>query len=110
MINQISGSALAQRLAHNPELQLLDVREWWEVQRARLPGCLHLPLSEFALWSTQIQELLSPDQPIVVICHHGVRSAQVCAWLLSQGYTQVENLAGGLDAYALQVDASLPRY
>ncbi|APB33111.1 Rhodanese-related sulfurtransferase [Gloeomargarita lithophora Alchichica-D10] len=110
MINQVSGTDLAQRLAQTPDLQLLDVREWWEVERAKLPGCLHLPLSEFSQWSTQMQELLDPKQPVVVVCHHGVRSAQVCAWLLSQGYPQVENLAGGLDAYALQVDPGLPRY
>lgn len=110
MINQISPSELSQQLAQTPDLQILDVREWWEVERAKLPGCLHLPLSEFSQWSVQIQELLDPNQPVVVVCHHGVRSAQICTWLLSQGYTQVDNLAGGLDAYALQVDPSLPRY
>jgi rhodanese-related sulfurtransferase len=110
MINQISGSDLAQQLAQNPSLQILDVREWWEVERAKLPNCLHLPLSEFAHWSVQIRELLDPHQPVVVVCHHGVRSAQVCAWLLEQGYAQVANLAGGLEAYALQVDPTLPRY
>ncbi|MEN9216860.1 MAG: rhodanese-like domain-containing protein [Gloeomargarita sp. HHBFW_bins_162] len=101
---------MTQLLTANPTLQLLDVREWWEVERAKLPGCLHLPLSEFSQWSPQVQELLDPNQMVVVICHHGVRSAQVCAWLLEQGYTQVVNLAGGLEGYALQVDPTFPRY
>jgi len=109
-IKTISGAELAQRRTQNPNLQILDVREWWEVERAKLPGCLHLPLSEFSQWSTQVRELLDPDQPVVVVCHHGVRSAQVCAWLMEQGYTQVENLGGGLEAYALYVDPTLPRY
>ena len=110
MFKQISGSDLVQQLAQTPDLQILDVREWWEVERAKLPNCLHLPLSEFAHWSVQIRELLDPHQPVVVVCHHGVRSAQVCAWLLEQGYAQVANLAGGLEAYALQVDPTFPRY
>ena len=109
-IKTISAADFAQKRAQNPNLQVLDVREWWEVERAKLPGCLHLPLSEFSQWSSQVQELLDPNQPVVVICHHGVRSAQVCAWLQDQGYAQVENLGGGLEAYALQVDPTLPRY
>ncbi|MCS7032044.1 MAG: rhodanese-like domain-containing protein [Gloeomargarita sp. SKYG116] len=110
MIRHISGKELAEWRQQNPHLQILDVREWWEVERAKLPGCLHLPLSEFSLWSPQIKELLDPEQEVVVICHHGVRSAHVCAWLINQGYRQVCNLAGGLEAYALYADPTFPRY
>ncbi|MCS6782424.1 MAG: rhodanese-like domain-containing protein [Gloeomargarita sp. SKYBB_i_bin120] len=110
MIQQVSPVELAERRRQNPYLQVLDVREWWEVERARLPDCLHLPLSEFAQWSTQIRSLLDPEQEVIVICHHGVRSAWVCAWLMEQGYQQVRNLAGGLEAYARYADPTFPRY
>jgi rhodanese-related sulfurtransferase len=89
---------------------LLDVREPWEVAVAALqldgaPGC-HIPLS-------QIPERLSeldPSQSIVCICHHGVRSRQVVAFLERQGFESVYNLAGGIDAWSALVDPTVPRY
>ena len=89
---------------------LLDVREPWEVQFARiqLPGAaeLQIPMNELA----QHLGTLERSQSIVCICHHGVRSAQVVAFLQRQGYPQVYNLAGGVDAWSTQVDPAVPRY
>ena len=93
-----------------PPLLLLDVREPWEVALAavRVDGCatLHMPMNSIP---ARLREL-DAAQPVVCICHHGVRSAQVVAFLERQGFEAVYNLAGGIDAWAQQIDASVPRY
>jgi rhodanese-related sulfurtransferase len=108
---QISVEQLAMRLAESPEgLQLIDVREDQEVAIAHLEGFEHLPLSEFAEWSEQIPTRFDPDAETLVLCHHGSRSAQMCQWLLTQGFTNVKNVEGGIDAYSLVIDPSIPQY
>lgn len=110
-IPQITVEQLAQRLAESPEkLQLIDVREEQEVAIAKIEGFEILPLSEFAEWSEQITTRFDPNAETLVICHHGRRSAQMCQWLLTQGFTNVKNVAGGIDAYSLRVDGSIPQY
>lgn len=108
---QISVEQLAQRLQDSTkELQLIDVREPQEVEIAHIAGFDNLPLSEFAEWSEQISTRFDPDRETLVLCHHGVRSAQMCEWLMRQGFTQVKNIAGGIDAYSALVDTRIPRY
>ena len=89
---------------------LLDVREPWEVDTAALalPGVAtrHIPLSQLP---DRLDEL-DPSQSIVCICHHGVRSRQVVAFLERQGFESVYNLAGGIDAWSALVDPTVPRY
>jgi rhodanese-related sulfurtransferase len=89
---------------------LLDVREAWEVQLARisLPDVttLHIPMQTVP----QRLDELAEAQPIVCICHHGMRSAQVVAFLQRQGHAHIYNLAGGVDAWSAQVDPAVPRY
>jgi rhodanese-related sulfurtransferase len=110
-VPQISVEQLAMRLAESPEgLQLIDVREDQEVAIAHLEGFEHLPLSEFAEWSEQIPTRFDPDAETLVLCHHGSRSAQMCQWLLTQGFTNVKNVEGGIDAYSLVIDPSIPQY
>ena len=110
-IPEISVEQLRQRLAESPEgLQLIDVREKQEVASAHLEGFENLPLSEFAEWSDQIPTRFDPNTETLVLCHHGVRSAQMCQWLVSQGFTNVKNIAGGIDAYSFMVDRSIPQY
>jgi rhodanese-related sulfurtransferase len=110
-VPQISVEQLAMRLAESPEgLQLIDVREDQEVVIAHLEGFEHLPLSEFAEWSEQIPTRFDPDAETLVLCHHGSRSAQMCQWLLTQGFTNVKNVEGGIDAYSLVIDPSIPQY
>lgn len=107
----ISVADLAQKLAEAPEsLQLVDVREPEELAIAQLPGSISLPLSQYEVWSQDIHTRLNATQEIVVLCHHGMRSAQMCQWLLGQGFTQVKNITGGIDAYSVYVDATVPRY
>ena len=97
-------------VAAHPGVVLLDVREPWEVQRARidLPGAmsLHMPMQQIPARLAELE----PAQPVVCICHHGARSAQVVAFLQRQGHAQVYNLAGGVDAWSTQVDSAVPRY
>lgn len=89
---------------------LLDVREPWEVQtaRIRLPGTtvLDIPMHLIPLRLAEVPA----TQPVACICHHGARSAQVVAFLMQRGYTDVYNLAGGIDAWSTLVDPQVPRY
>ena len=91
---------------------IVDVREDNEIAIASFAfSVLHLPLSKAANWSGNIAELLPNDQPIVVVCHAGVRSRNFGVWLLEQGITnRVWNLVGGIDAWSTDVDQSVPRY
>ncbi|MGB3312698.1 MAG: rhodanese-like domain-containing protein [Nodosilinea sp.] len=106
-----SVEALAQRLAEaDATVQLIDVREPQEVETASLDGFVNLPLSEFAAWSGTIHSQFEADRETIVLCHHGMRSAQMCSWLAQQGFTHLKNVTGGIDAYSLTVDRSVPRY
>ena len=108
---EITVKQLAQYLSEPPEgLQLIDVREPEEVAIAEIEGFVCLPLSQFNQWSTSILEHFDSEAETLVICHHGIRSAQMCQWLQNQGFTNVKNITGGIDAYALFVDPHLPRY
>ena len=96
--------------ALEPAPLLLDVREGWEVALAtiRIAGApaMHIPMGEMA---DRLGEL-DPAHPVLCICHHGMRSAQVGAFLAHQGFESVYNLAGGIDAWSQQLDATVPRY
>jgi rhodanese-related sulfurtransferase len=109
-IAHISVEELAERLAAGDRLQLIDVREPEELAIASLSQFQNLPLSQFAQWSGQIQAHLNPTTETIVMCHHGMRSAQMCHWLINQGFTNVKNLSGGIDAYSTAVDPTVPRY
>lgn len=111
-IAQISVEELAQRLNNGDieGVQLIDVRELPEVAIAHLSGFDILPLSQFDQWAAQVQTRFDPHTETLVLCHHGIRSAQMCQWLALQGFTDVKNITGGIDAYATQVDANIPQY
>lgn len=110
-ISQISVEELAQRLsAQDSSIQLVDVREPQELAIASIEGFVNFPLSEFAEWGDQIPTLLNPHAETLVLCHHGMRSAQMCQWLVAQGFTNVKNISGGIDAYSIVVDHSIPQY
>lgn len=110
-IPEIDVSQLAMRLAEaNPSLQLIDVRERSEVALAKIPGFAIYPLSEFEQWSEKILRELQPEAETIVMCHHGMRSAQLCQWLAMRGFNNVQNVQGGIDAYSRFVDSSINRY
>jgi rhodanese-related sulfurtransferase len=86
---------------------LLDVREPWEVQTASIAGAVAMPMGEV---TSRAHAELDPDQPIVVVCHHGMRSLSVTMWLRNQGFEHVQSLAGGIDAWSRAIDPAVPRY
>ncbi|CAI6007423.1 unnamed protein product [Closterium sp. NIES-65] len=91
-------------------VQLVDVREEREVEMAAIRGFTVLPLSQFGQWGPSIADTLDPHTDTYLLCHHGIRSQQMAHWLQSQGFTRLFNIAGGIDAYSLRVDPSIPRY
>ena len=105
-MSEISPQDLKARLDRREAPLLLDVRQDWETRLCRLPNAVHIPIEEIEL---RAQEL-NPDDPIVVYCHAGVRSAAVAEFLRSQGFKDVRNLAGGLDLWARTVDPTMRRY
>jgi len=109
-MRQLHVTELGPLVEAGADAVLLDVREPWEFARARieLAGAtqLHIPMMQIPQRLTEIDRARS----VVCICHHGVRSAQVVAFLVRQGYDDVYNLAGGLDAWSLEVDPAVPRY
>ena len=108
-MQQLSVHQLHERCAAMAPL-LLDVREDWEVALAAIqpPGAAlrHIRMGEIARRFSE----LPAGQPIVCLCHHGVRSLQVAAFLEQRGFEQVFNLSGGIDAWSCQVDPSVARY
>lgn len=105
-IPQLNPTQLRDWQQQGRALVLLDVREANEVAYAALPGHVHMPMHMVPLRHNEL-----PDEvPLVVYCHHGVRSLQVAAFLARAGFNEVYNLAGGIDAWSQQVDASVPRY
>ena len=101
----ISARELKERLDAGDWPVLLDVREPWEYELARIEGSTLVPLSEM---EKRFREL-DPNAETIVICHHGARSAHVTQALNRAGFHYVSNLEGGLDAYA-DVDESVSRY
>jgi rhodanese-related sulfurtransferase len=97
---------LSERMKRGEQVMLIDVREPVEYQIARIEGARLLPLSQFHEWA----EGLNPEEEIIVMCHHGVRSAHVCSILARQGFKKMANLAGGIDRWSSDVDSSVPLY
>ena len=108
MMNTITPEALAGRLAQDDAPLLLDVREQNEFECCHLPNALHIPMNQIPIR----QNILPDEQEIVVYCHHGVRSAQVIAYLIEAGFAEnnLYNLSGGIDAWAEKIDSNMPRY
>jgi rhodanese-related sulfurtransferase len=107
-VKQIAPAALAAWLAdpaRNKPL-LLDVREPWEFQTCHIEGSQLVPMGEIASRAPEFD----PATEVVVICHHGGRSMQVAMFLEKQGFSEVTNLAGGVDAWARTVDPGMPVY
>lgn len=108
-IPQIEPTVLAAQLAGPPESRpvLLDVRFEWEYAHVSLPGAVLIPLPELLDRAEELEAFRG--RPVVVYCHHGVRSLDGTAFLLTRGLDAV-SLRGGIDLYTREVDPSLPRY
>jgi rhodanese-related sulfurtransferase len=95
----------AAQLLRDNRAVLLDVREPGELAICQVPGSLHIPMREIP---ARVGEL--PEQHLLVLCHHGGRSGRVTQFLRANGLEQVTNVAGGINAWAEQIDPSLARY
>jgi rhodanese-related sulfurtransferase len=107
-MKHITPTELAGWLAEKSRAQpvLLDVREPWEYEKARIAGSRLVPMGEIPGRKDEIDSAAD----IVVICHHGGRSMQVAMFLEKNGFAKVHNLTGGVDSWSRNVDPSVPVY
>lgn len=88
-------------------LTLLDVREPWEFETARIDSAKLMPMGDVP---SRAHQELDPEEHIVVMCHHGVRSMNVTVWLRQQGFEKVQSMRGGINAWSQRVDGKVPMY
>ena len=102
----ISAEELKTKLDAGDKPVLLDVREAWEFETCHIDGSINISMSNVQ----QMLDELNTDEETVVICHHGMRSFQVASYLEGNGYVNMINLEGGVDAWARSVDKDMPQY
>jgi len=106
VVREISVEELKARRDRGDAPVVIDVREDWELQLARIPDVVHVPMNQVP---GRLSEL-SRDLETVVMCHAGGRSLRVAQFLAAQGFTNVSNLTGGIAAWSDRVDATVPHY
>jgi len=102
----ITVQELKQKLDQGEKLVLIDVREPWEYNIAKISGAQLIPLGTLA----SEYKKLDPTAEIVMHCHMGMRSMDATQFLIQQGFKNVKNLTGGINAWSQQIDPSVPRY
>lgn len=113
---EITCADLKARLDAGAGVLLIDCREPHERDLVRIEPSVPIPMSEFVERISRQAGFPFPeiahrrDEEVVVYCHHGVRSLQVAAWLSQQGFAEARSLRGGIDAWAAEIDPTLPRY
>ena len=103
---EIAQSKVSEWIKLKKEFNFLDVRRDDEREIASLGG-IHIPLHDL---EKRFEELPRDKKPLIVYCHHGVRSMQVARFLASNGFEQVVNIDGGIDAWSIDKDSSIARY
>ena len=106
MIEDMTPGEFVRRRESGERWALLDVREAWEIDIARIDQTTDIPMTQIP---ARVAEL-DPRQAIAVLCHSGGRSAQVANYLAQTGFDRVANILGGIDAWSLDIDDSIPRY
>jgi rhodanese-related sulfurtransferase len=104
---EISPQEVKQLREKGQPFTLLDVREPWEYQTARIERAKLIPVADVP---SRAHQELDPDERIIVVCHHGVRSLNVANWLRQQGFEQAQSMRGGIDQWSRQVDPKVPVY
>jgi rhodanese-related sulfurtransferase len=104
---EITPQEVQKRLSGGEKLRLIDVREPFELQQARIEGAELIPMRSVPKALALFEE---EEDPIVVFCHHGMRSLQVVGWLREQGVENCSSMTGGIDRWSLEVDPKVPRY
>ena len=105
-VEEIAPRELADRLQRGDTIQVIDVREPYEWQIARIDGATLIPLGQFA---AAVRDL-SRDRDLVLYCHHGLRSRAAAEFLVEQGFPRVWNLSGGIDRWSAEVDSTVATY
>jgi len=105
---EIDVLSVKKMLDGDEKFMLLDVREPGEVATAKIAGSVHIPMREIPARLAELEP--QKNGRIVVHCHHGGRSQRVTHYLRQQGFTQAQNMSGGIDDWSLKVDAKVPRY
>ena len=106
MIREVTATELKTRRDRGENPLVIDVREDWELQLASIPGVVHVPMNQLPARLGEFDR----GTPIVVMCHAGGRSLRVAHYLSNQGFTDVANLTGGIQAWSESVDATVPQY
>ena len=104
---EIAPEDLQGLLTSGSDVVVVDVREPWEIQTANLAGTLNIPMNDIP---ARFRGEIDPEKHTVVMCHHGVRSMNVTAWLRQQGFEKVQSLRGGIDRWAREIDPRVPLY
>ncbi|MGB6975289.1 MAG: rhodanese-like domain-containing protein [Terracidiphilus sp.] len=107
MLDYEISAAEAAALLKEKKARLIDVREPWEFETARVEGGVLIPMGDVP---SRANQELDPDEHLIVMCHSGVRSMNVTVWLRNQGFEQVQSLRGGIDAWSREVDPAVGRY
>ena len=101
------SAAEAAELLKEKKARLIDVREPWEFATAKIEGSELMPMGDVP---SRAHQELDPEERVIVLCHHGVRSLNTTVWLRNQGFEQAQSLRGGIDAWSAEVDSGVPRY
>jgi rhodanese-related sulfurtransferase len=104
---EITPEEVKSKLDAGELFTLLDVREPWEFEAARIDGARLMPMGDVP---SRAHQELDPEGHIVVVCHHGVRSMNVTVWLRQQGFDKAQSMRGGIDAWSRQVDGKVAMY
>jgi rhodanese-related sulfurtransferase len=104
---EITAEEVKRKLDAGEQFTLLDVREPWEFETAKISGAKLMPMGEVP---SRAHQELDPDGHIIVFCHHGVRSMNVTVWLRQQGFERAQSMRGGIDTWSRRVDEKVPVY
>ena len=104
---EISPGEVKRRLAEGETLRLIDVREPEEHAICRIEGAQLIPMRSIP---QRLSELDDDGPPLIIYCHHGIRSLNVVDWLRRQGLENCQSLAGGIDLWSVEIDPAVPRY
>jgi len=104
---EITPEEVKAKLDQRQPFTLLDVREPWEFETSRIDGAKLMPMGDVP---TRAHQELDPEDHVVVVCHHGVRSMNVTVWLRQQGFENAQSMRGGIDAWSRCVDGKVPVY
>jgi len=104
---EISAGQVQSMRKRGDKFTLLDVREPWEIEKASIVDSVNIPMGDVP---SRANQEFDPDEHIVVLCHHGVRSLSVTNWLRQQGFDKVQSVRGGIDGWARTVDPKIPLY